>query len=89
MTQTTSGFDIAEMDLKLRGPGQFFGTRQHGLPELKLADISQELELLKSARDDATELLESDHDLRKPVHKALRAALIERFGDSIPLANVG
>lgn len=89
MTQTGSGFDIAEMDLKLRGPGQFFGTRQHGLPELKLADISQEIELLKTARDDATALLEADPDLRKPVHLHLRAALIERFGDSIPLANVG
>ncbi len=89
MTETTSGFDIAEQDLILRGPGQFFGTRQHGLPELKLADISQELDLLKIARDDATALLEADPDLRKPVHKHLRAALIERFGDSIPLANVG
>ncbi len=89
MTQTTSGFDIAEQDLKLRGPGQFFGTRQHGLPELKLADISQEIELLKIARDDANALLESDPDLRRPAHQHLRAALIERFGDSIPLANVG
>jgi len=89
MVDTTSGFDIAEMDLKLRGPGQFFGTQQHGLPELKLADISQELELLKVAKDDATELLAADPDLRKPVHKHLRAALIERFGDSIPLAQVG
>jgi len=89
MTQTTSGFDIAEMDLKLRGPGQFFGTRQHGLPELKLADITQELDLLKVARGDATQLLEADPDLRRPQHAALRIALIERFGDSIPLASVG
>ncbi len=89
MTQTTSGFDIAEEDLKLRGPGQFFGTRQHGLPELKLADISQEIDLLKIARDDAIALLDEDPDLRKPAHKHLRAALIARFGDSIPLANVG
>ncbi|HEY0009112.1 MAG TPA: ATP-dependent DNA helicase RecG [Tepidisphaeraceae bacterium] len=89
MVETTSGFDIAEMDLKLRGPGQFFGTAQHGLPELKLADISQEMHLLKAARDDAVALLESDPQLSRPAHAALRAALIERFGDSIPLANVG
>ncbi|HEX8339963.1 MAG TPA: ATP-dependent DNA helicase RecG [Tepidisphaeraceae bacterium] len=89
MVNTTSGFEIAEQDLQLRGPGQFFGTRQHGLPELKLADISQEIELLKRARDDAIALLAADPDLRKPAHKALRAALIERFGDNIPLANVG
>jgi ATP-dependent DNA helicase RecG len=89
MVHTSSGFEIAEQDLQLRGPGQFFGTRQHGLPELKLADISQEIELLKRARDDATELLAADPDLRRPAHKALREALIDRFGSNIPLANVG
>lgn len=89
MTNISNGFEIAETDLKIRGPGQFFGTRQHGLPELKLADISQEIEMLKIAREEASALLESDPDLRKPVHKHLREALIERFGDSIPLASVG
>lgn len=89
MTEMTSGFDIAETDLKLRGPGQFFGTRQHGLPELKLADISQEIELLKVAREESIALLDADPDLRKPAHKHLRQALIDRFGDAIPLANVG
>lgn len=89
MTEMSNGFEIAEADLKLRGPGQFFGTRQHGLPELKLADIHQEIELLKIAREEATTLLQADPDLRKPAHRHLRQALIERWGDSIPLANVG
>ncbi|MGC4032764.1 MAG: ATP-dependent DNA helicase RecG [Tepidisphaeraceae bacterium] len=89
MVQTTSGFEISEMDLQLRGPGQFFGTAQHGLPELKLADISQEMELLKVARDDATQLLDQDPQLEQPVYRHLRKALIDRFGDSIPLAQVG
>jgi ATP-dependent DNA helicase RecG len=89
MTEMTSGFDIAETDLKLRGPGQFFGTRQHGLPELKLADISQEIDLLKVAREESIALLDVDPDLRRSAHKHLRQALIDRFGDSIPLANVG
>ncbi|HEX8323926.1 MAG TPA: ATP-dependent DNA helicase RecG [Tepidisphaeraceae bacterium] len=89
MVETTSGFDIAEMDLQLRGPGQFFGTQQHGLPELKLADISQEMELLKVCRDDATRLLADDPELERPVYAALRKALIDRFGDTIPLAQVG
>ena len=89
MCDTTSGFEISEMDLQLRGPGQFFGTNQHGLPDLKLADISQEMELLKVARDDATQLLAEDPDLRRPVYSALRRALIDRFGDTIPLAQVG
>ena len=54
--RTNDGFQIAEMDLQLRGPGQFFGTRQHGLPEFKMADITQEIGLLKVAKDDAMEL---------------------------------
>lgn len=89
MTKTNSGFEIAETDLQLRGPGQFFGTQQHGLPELKLADVGKEIELLHVAKDDAIELLKEDPDLRRPVHKALRQAIIHRFGDSIPLAQIG
>ena len=89
MVETSSGFEISEMDLQLRGPGQFFGTAQHGLPELKLADISQEMELLKVAKDDATQILADDPELERPVYRALRKALIDRFGDTIPLAQVG
>src|SRR5206468_5438294 len=63
MTKTTDGFAIAETDLALRGPGQFFGTRQHGLPEFKMADISSEIELLKVARADSIDLLERDPKL--------------------------
>jgi ATP-dependent DNA helicase RecG len=89
MTQTNNGFEIAERDLALRGPGEFFGTRQHGLPEFKLADITQELQLLQQAKEDALSLLEIDARLRRPEHARLRTALIEMFGDSLPLAQVG
>jgi ATP-dependent DNA helicase RecG len=89
MTQTNNGFEIAERDLALRGPGEFFGTRQHGLPEFKLADITQELQLLQQAKEDALSLLEVDARLRRPEHAKLRTALIEMFGDSLPLAQVG
>jgi ATP-dependent DNA helicase RecG len=89
MTRTTNGFDIAEMDLQLRGPGEFFGTRQHGLPEFKMADVTQELEMLAQAREDALALLAEDPRLTLPKHKALRQALISQFGETLPLASVG
>lgn len=87
MTQTSDGFQIAEMDLRLRGPGEFFGTRQHGLPELKLADLTLELELLQIAREEALQLLDADPNLAS--HPALRAELATRFGQTLQLAQVG
>jgi ATP-dependent DNA helicase RecG len=89
MTRTNNGFEIAERDLQLRGPGEFFGTRQHGLPEFKLADITQEMALLQQAKEDALALLAEDGRLRKPEHARLRAALVGMFGDTLPLAQVG
>jgi ATP-dependent DNA helicase RecG len=89
MISTTDGFEIAEMDLKLRGPGEFFGTRQHGLPELKLADMSREFDLLQIARNDALHLLKTDPNLSQPIHQHLRAALIAQFGQTLQLAQVG
>ncbi len=89
MTETNDGFEIAEMDLQLRGPGQFFGTRQHGLPEFKLADITNEMELLQQAREDALALLADDPRLIHPVHKYLRMALSAQIGDALGLAQIG
>ena len=89
MIKTNDGFEIAEMDLQLRGPGQFFGTRQHGLPEFKMADVTSEIELLKVARADALKLLDRDPKLTAPQHKHLRAALVKQFGQTLQLAQVG
>jgi ATP-dependent DNA helicase RecG len=89
IAQTQSGFEIAEMDLKLRGPGEFFGSRQHGLPQFKLADLSRELHLLTWARDDAQALLAKDPNLTLPVHHHLRTALVRQFGQTLGLAQVG
>lgn len=89
MTKSTDGFELAETDLKLRGPGQFFGTRQHGLPEFKLADLTQEMELLSQARDDAMTLLTGDPKLAKPEHAALRKALRAQLGNDVELAQIG
>ena len=63
MTRTTDGFRIAEEDLRLRGPGDFFGVRQHGLPGLKIADSGCDTHLLQEAQEAADALLERDPDL--------------------------
>jgi len=89
MTRTNNGFEIAEMDLALRGPGEFFGTRQHGLPEFKLADVTNEMELLQQAREDALALLAEDPKLQKPTHQHLRIALRQQIGDDLFLAQIG
>ena len=72
LTQTNDGFRIAEEDLKLRGPGDFFGSRQHGLPTLKAADLSCDMPLLAEARDAAQQLLADDPLLTQPEHAVLR-----------------
>ena len=89
MTKTSDGFEIAEMDLRLRGPGEFFGTRQHGLPQLKLADITTELDMLAQCREDALAILNADPKLAAAIHKPLRDALARQFGNAIQLAQIG
>src|SRR3990170_555589 len=65
LCSSTDGFKIAELDLKLRGPGEFFGTKQHGLPELKVADLIRDLKLLYEARRWAFKIIEEDPFLQK------------------------
>ena len=80
ISSTTDGFRIAEEDLKLRGPGDFFGTNQHGLPVFKIADLTRDMQLLETARRLSKELLDNDPLLQKPqnaVMKELVQALID------------
>ena len=77
MTQTSNGFTLAEEDLKLRGPGDFFGSRQHGLPALKVADLTCDLELMHEARTAAQQLIADDDDLA--AHPLLLARIHELF----------
>jgi ATP-dependent DNA helicase RecG len=86
-TSANDGFIIADEDLKLRGPGELFGTRQHGLPELRLADPIKDLPLLAQARDDAFRLVETDKDLQ--AFPSLKWRVQERFASSLTLASVG
>lgn len=79
MSQTTDGFRIAEEDLKLRGPGDFFGARQHGLPDLKIADMAQDLDILRQAQEAACGILTRDESLELPEHRGLRAEIAQLF----------
>jgi ATP-dependent DNA helicase RecG len=74
ISETNDGFKLAEEDLKLRGPGEFFGTRQSGLPDIKLAKLS-DVRLLEMARNEAKNLFESDPDLSRPEHRLLSRKL--------------
>ncbi len=76
MRETSDGFRIAEADLKLRGPGDFLGTRQSGLPEFKYADILNDQYLLEIAKNMALELLKTDPGLKKPQNAALRKTFL-------------
>lgn len=79
MCQTADGFRIAEEDLKLRGPGDFFGARQHGLPQLKIANMMEDMELLNETKALAAEILAADPELSAPEHHGLAVLVKELF----------
>ena len=88
MTRSNDGFEIAEHDLKLRGPGEIFSTRQHGLPDLKLANIVEDFDLLNLARKDAFQTIKNDPLLEAPQNKNLRNELINKFGEKLGLIDI-
>jgi len=89
MIETNDGFRIAEADLRLRGPGEFFGTRQSGLPQFRVADLVRDAALLEEARQEALGILAADPELREPAHRGLRHALLARWRGKLDLASVG
>ena len=79
MARTNNGFEIAEEDLRIRGPGEFYGTRQSGLPSLRIANILRDVDILEKAREDAFALVKADPDLRAPQHALMRSEILKRF----------
>jgi len=89
MTSITDGFKISEIDLKLRGPGEFFGTRQHGLPELKIADIVADAKLLYQARNWAFKIIEEDPNLTQKNNLCIRSNFIRKYKRRFSLVDIG
>lgn len=79
MCQTNDGFVISEKDLTLRGPGDFFGTRQHGLPEMKIANLYKDVDILKEVQQTAIELYKSDKNLNSVENSLLKAKIFDIF----------
>lgn len=88
MEKFSSGFDISEADLRLRGPGDFLGTRQSGLPDFRIGNILKDERILKEAREDAFEIIEKDPRLETGGHLLLKDVLHERWKGRLQLASV-
>lgn len=89
MEQTNDGFKIAEEDLSIRGPGEFMGTRQSGIPDFRIAHILRDVHILSEAKTDAFSLIERDPLLEKEEHAPLKEVLLRRWGGRLELAKTG
>ena len=88
MVKSNDGFSMAEEDLRIRGPGEWFGLRQWGLPEFKAADLIRDADLLQQARRAAFALLEEDPHLRAPQHRMLKTGMLRRWRAKLDLGFV-
>jgi ATP-dependent DNA helicase RecG len=86
--RSTDGFVIAEEDLRIRGPGEFFGFRQWGIPEFRVANLVRDADLLQQARQEAFALLTQDPQLKAPAHRAVREAMLRRWQEKLELGSV-
>ena len=88
MEATTDGFRIAEADLEIRGPGDFLGTRQAGLPDFRVASLLRDGRILEEARREAFTLVERDPELKLPEHQRLKEEMVKRWGGRLELAGI-
>ncbi|HEY3197637.1 MAG TPA: ATP-dependent DNA helicase RecG [Nitrospirales bacterium] len=88
MVKSHDGFVIAEEDLTIRGPGEFFGTRQWGPADLRVANLIRDAKILEEAREESARLLQEDPELARPEHTELKGALLRRWRDKLDLVRV-
>ena len=81
MEETTDGFKISQKDLEIRGPGEFFGTRQHGLPELKVANIFKHIKILKQAQLEARYIIGQDRRLQLKENQKIKEEILYKFSE--------
>ncbi|MEC7786440.1 MAG: helicase-related protein, partial [Nitrospinota bacterium] len=86
--RTKDGYEIAEEDLKIRGPGDFMGTRQSGLPILKIANLIRDIKILGIARKEAFSLIDRDPTLKDPANQPLKNAVQRIIGQYLPLMEI-
>ncbi|MCP5062628.1 MAG: ATP-dependent DNA helicase RecG [Ignavibacteriae bacterium] len=89
MVKYSSGFDLSEVDLKLRGPGDIFGKAQSGYPKLFFADLIEDQELLVKAKEDAFEIVAEDNKLTKDSNKMIRKKLTKHYSDNLKYSTIG
>jgi ATP-dependent DNA helicase RecG len=89
LVSSNDGFELAEIDFALRGPGDLIGTRQHGLPPLRIANLADDIIVLEEARRDAQALVAADPGLSTPEHAALRRMALVRYAQALDLGDVG
>ena len=89
MIRTNNGFQIAEADLNIRGPGEFFGTRQSGIPNFKIANIIHDASLLEAAKREAESLIKADPRLDTDEHQLLKRMLQKHWRDNLEIASIG
>ncbi len=85
MCQTNNGFVISEKDLELRGSGEFFGTKQHGLPEFKIANLFEDIDILKKVQNVAIKIMDDDPDLTKEKNLELKKQIENKFKNRIEI----
>lgn len=88
LVRSNDGFVIAEDDLRIRGPGEFFGLRQWGMPEFRVANLVRDSDLLQQARQEAFSLVKSDPGLKEPAHQGLRGGMLRKWGTKLELGSI-